>query len=38
VNVFTGKEMPTGENGQLKLRDVFADFPVAILRSKASLP
>ena len=38
VNVFTGKEMPTGENGQLKLRDVFADFPVAILWSKASLP
>jgi (1->4)-alpha-D-glucan 1-alpha-D-glucosylmutase len=31
TNVFTGKEIQADEAGQLKLRDIFSDFPVAML-------
>lgn len=31
TNVFTGKELHADEAGHLKLRDIFADFPVAML-------
>jgi (1->4)-alpha-D-glucan 1-alpha-D-glucosylmutase len=34
VNVFTGKELPANETGHLALRDIFADFPVAMFTSK----
>jgi (1->4)-alpha-D-glucan 1-alpha-D-glucosylmutase len=33
VNVFTEKKMHADEKGQLKLHDIFADYPVAMLRS-----
>ena len=35
TNIFTGKAIQTDEAGQLKLRDIFANFPVAMLTSKA---
>jgi maltooligosyltrehalose synthase len=34
TNIFTGKELQADEGGRLKLRDILADFPVAMLRSK----
>jgi len=34
ANVFTGKEVHADETGRLKLSDIFADFPVAMLTSK----
>jgi (1->4)-alpha-D-glucan 1-alpha-D-glucosylmutase len=34
LNTFTGKELQADESGRLKLRDILADFPVAILASK----
>ena len=33
LNVFTGQELQADETGQLKLRDIFADYPVAMLIS-----
>jgi (1->4)-alpha-D-glucan 1-alpha-D-glucosylmutase len=35
TNTFTGKEIQADEAGQLKLHDIFRDFPVAMLTSKA---
>ena len=33
-NVFTGERLTVAENGKLALRDLFAHFPVAMLRSR----
>jgi (1->4)-alpha-D-glucan 1-alpha-D-glucosylmutase len=33
-NVFTGELLRVADNGKLALRDLFADFPVAMLRSR----
>jgi (1->4)-alpha-D-glucan 1-alpha-D-glucosylmutase len=35
VNVFTGKEIQADDSDQMKLGDIFAEFPVAILTSKS---
>jgi (1->4)-alpha-D-glucan 1-alpha-D-glucosylmutase len=35
VNIFTDKEVQADEKGHLKLRDIFADYPVAMLTSKS---
>ncbi|QNI34334.1 malto-oligosyltrehalose synthase [Alloacidobacterium dinghuense] len=35
INVFTGKEIQADETCRLNLSDIFADFPVAMLVSKA---
>ena len=37
VNVFTGEEIQSGDDGVLRLQDVFTQFPVALLRSKPSI-
>ncbi len=34
-NVFTGETLRVSENGKLRLSDLFASFPVAMLRSRA---
>ena len=34
VNIFTGKHLRTDEGGRLKLHDILADFPVAMLVGK----
>jgi (1->4)-alpha-D-glucan 1-alpha-D-glucosylmutase len=34
TNVFTGKEVQADDGGRLKLRDILADFPVAMLANK----
>jgi (1->4)-alpha-D-glucan 1-alpha-D-glucosylmutase len=33
-NIFTAEEVRSGESGCMRLRDIFAQFPVAVLRSK----
>jgi (1->4)-alpha-D-glucan 1-alpha-D-glucosylmutase len=35
VNIFTGEELQADEGGRLKLSDILADFPVAMLASKS---
>jgi len=34
TNIFTGTELQADEGGRLKLHDIFADFPVAMLANK----